>query len=181
MDIALQNMFCPIKLDLDVAREHANIVDSKYLRNQIYLTLLDHFRDIINKKYNGGAKIKDNYTYALIIHDDNFLCIFSNIITSEFHKYIYSNYDEYFLGPTGITEIFSAYIGVVYIYQRTFVKEMHDYFKDNPFNFEEREKVDILQHFDAMVMSVLEKIITNESNIYQTVLYKINSLKNTLI
>jgi hypothetical protein len=180
---ATNSMFSPIKADLEKIKEISVIADPKYLRNSIYLSMIEQFKEILNKKYKGGKGIKDNYTYASIIHDDKFLGIFSDVLTHEFHSYLYSTYSEYLTGHIAISEITASFLNVLYIYQRTFVKEIHDYFKDNLFDFnaENITPSQIIAHFDEMVRTVLEKIITVSSNIYQTVLYKINLLKNTLV
>jgi hypothetical protein len=170
-------IFSPVKINIEKLSEVATIVDPKYLRNRIYLLLIDEFKKATTKK------IKDNYTYASIIHNDKFLNIFSDVLTNEFHSYLYKTYDEYLTGHINISEITVSFLNVIYIYQRTFVKEMHDYFKDNLFDFDiEGDTILKLKaHFDEMVHVVLDKIITNDSNIYQTIIYKINLLKTTLI
>ncbi len=179
---ALPNIFSPIKPDLKKIGDIAAIVDPKYLRNEIYLRLNETFKKILEIKYKDGKNIKDSYTYALIIHDEEFLNIFSDIIVSEFHAYIYKTYDEYTMGHIQIGEIISTFMNTIYIYQRTFTKEIHDYFKDTPFDFEsDNVPTRLRSHFNDMTKNTLEKIITGKSNIYQTTLYKINLLKNTFI
>lgn len=181
MNKALQNIYSPIKVDMEKLKEVSTIVDPKYLRNQIYLRLLDRFREILTKKYKGGVGIKDNYTYATIIHDDEFLNIFSNIITEEFHTFLYSTYTDYVSGYINIAEIFTSFLADIYIYQRTFIKEVHDYFKDNLLKFDEDDQPNVVAHFDKMIQTTLAKLITPDSNIYQNILAKINLLKNSLL
>lgn len=179
---AIPHIFCPIKPDLEKTQRVSIIVDPKYLRNEIYLRLNEQFKEILIKKYQNGKKITNNYIYASIIHDETFLSVFSDIITKEFHTYLYSTYSEHLMGHIQIGEIIGSFLSTVYLYQRTFSKEMHDYFNNDPFNFEEDNiHTRVFVHFDSMIKHVLSKIVTNESNIYQTVLYKINLLKNTFI
>ena len=174
-------MFLPIKADIEKIKENSIIIDPKYLRNSIYLRLLDEFKSVFNAK-----KINDNYSYAQIIHNDNFLNIFSEILIKEFYTYLYANYDEY-TKRVGLSEVISSFINVIYINQREFTKELHDYFKNNIIEstvFEEdniKKSTLILHHFDNLLQYVLNKIITNDSNVYQTMIYKINLLKNTFI
>lgn len=179
---ALPHIYSPVKVDMEKLKEVSAIIDPKYLRNQIYLRLLERFKEILAKKYKGGSAITDNYTYASIIHDDDFLNIFSNIIMEEFHTFLYSTYTDYISGFINIAEIFSSFLADIYIYQRTFVKQIHDYFKDNLINFDAENPPNfIVAHFDKMVQNALGKIITPDSNLYKNVLYKINMLKNTLL
>jgi hypothetical protein len=175
---AKQNIFSPVKIDFDKLKVTASISDPKYLKNQIYLLMMEEFKSATNKK-----SIKNNYIYASIIHNEQFLNIFSDVLINEFHSYLYKTYDEYVTGNVQISEVTASFLNVIYIYQRTFVKEIHDYFKNNLLNFKTEEDIarKVSTHFDEMVKSVLEKIITTDSNIYQTVLYKINLLKNTLV
>lgn len=179
---ALPHIFCPIKIDMNKVNDISIILDPKYLRNEIYLRINEQFKDIIKKKYGDGNKIKDNYTYAAIIHNEDFLIIFSNIITREFHSYLYGTYSDHIMGHIRISEVISSFLNTIYLYQRMFVKEIHDYFKNNLFNFEDINiPIRLKNHFDEMTKCVLNKIITNESNVYQTILYKINLLKNTFV
>lgn len=181
INIAKKNMFLPIKVDMEKIKENSIIIDPKYLRNTIYLKLLNEFKSTFNAK-----KINDNYSYAQIIHNDNFLNIFSEILIKEFYTYLYANYDEY-SKRVGLSEVISSFINVIYINQREFTKEFHDYFKNNIIEstvFEEdnsKKSTLILYHFDNLLQYVLNKIITNDSNVYQTMIYKINLLKNTFI
>jgi hypothetical protein len=180
---ATQHIFSQIKINLENVKEVGSIVDPKYLRNRIYLLILDAFKSIANKKYQGGKGIKDNYTYASIIHNDQFLGVFSDVLVNEFHVYLYKTYDEYLTGHIQLSEIAASFLNVIYIYQRTFVKEIHDYFKDNLLDFAAEGDIGqkVNAHFDEMIRVVLDKIITTDSNIYQTVLYKINLLKTSLV
>lgn len=179
---ALPNVFSPIKPDIKKIKNISMIVDPKYLRNNIYLRLNDQFNQILESKFKNGEAIKDNYTYASIIHDEKFLNVFSDIIISEFHIYIYDNYDEYTTEHIKLSEVFSSFLNTVYINQRTFIKEIHDYFKNNTFDFKEDNIPHrIKNHFDEMNKNVLNKLITEETNLYQTILYKINLLKNTFV
>ena len=43
-------MFLPIKADMDKIKENSTIIDPKYLRNAIYLRLLDEFKSKFNAK-----------------------------------------------------------------------------------------------------------------------------------
>jgi hypothetical protein len=171
-------LFSPIKHDLDKIKEVSTIVDPKYIRNEIYLLMLDEFNLFLKKNKN----IKDNYTYASIIHDNKFLEIYSDVLVREFYSYLYKNYSDYVNGNIQISEIISSFMNVIYINQRIFVKEIHDYFKDNLFDFtQDNVLINLKIHFDEMIRYVLDKIITIDNNIYQMILYKINLLKTTLI
>jgi hypothetical protein len=173
---SLNNLFSPVKVNMEKIQTLSSIIDPKYLRNEIYILLLEYF----NKKLS--SNIKDNYTYGNLIHNEEFLDIFSDVLEREFHNYLYENYSEYLTGHIQISEIICSLLNVIYIYQRTFTKEIHDYFKNNLFNFSSDTTLQqIRAHFDEMIRTVLNNIITIESNVYQTILYKINLLKNTLI
>ncbi len=179
---AMPNIFIPIMINQDKLKDISSVVDPKYLRNNIYLRLNEEFQAQLDREYKGGKHIKDNYTYAKIIHDEKFLCIFSDTITQEFHKFIYNSFDEYKMGHINLSEIFSSFMNTIFIYQRSFVKGIHDYFKDNQIKFNGDITPQIIKnHFNEMSKHVLDKLITADSNIYQTVLYKINILKHSFI
>jgi len=171
-------IFNPIKHDLEKVKEISSIVDPKYLRNEIYINMLDEFNNSLKHYKN----IKDNYTYAKIIHNEKFLAIFSDILIREFYSYLYNTYNDYTSKHIQISEIISSFMNVIYINQRIFVKEIHDYFKNNLFDFtQDNILIKLKMHFDEMIRYVLDKIITLDNNIYQMILYKINLLKTTLI
>ena len=181
MNEAVKNMFSPFKVDKNKLAEMSTIVDPKYLRHIIIVRINEQFKTLLNKKYKKG--FSDNYTYAKVIHDESFLILFSDILTIEFFTYLYTRYTE--IGEkVHISEVYISYLNVVYLYYRTFIKEMHNYFKDNLFIFTGNTMDDtnqLYRHFDDMIRNVLGKIITDSSNIYQMVLYKLNLLKNTII
>ena len=108
-------------------------------------------------------KVNNNYSYAQIIHNNNFLNIFSEILIKEFYTFLYSNYDEY-NKRIGISEVIASFINVIYINQREFTKELHDYFKNNIMDsstFEEddnKKSIIIIHHFDNLLQYVLNKI-----------------------
>ena len=181
INIAKKNMFLPIKADMEKIKENSEIIDPKYLRNSLYLGLLKEFKSLFNSK-----KIINNYSYAQIIHNENFLNIFSEILIKEFYTYLYANYDEY-SKKVGLSEIIASFSNVIYINQREFTKKLHDYFKNNLIEssvFEEddvKKSTILLYHFDNLLQYVLNTIITNDSNVYQNLIFKINLLKNTFI
>jgi hypothetical protein len=171
-------IFNPIKYELDKVKEISSIVDPKYLRNEIYINMLNEFNNLLKHYKN----IQDNYTYAKIIHNEKFLGIFSDILVREFYSYLYNTYNEYTTGHIKISEIISSFMNVIYINQRIFIKEIHDYFKNKLFDFsQDNILIKLKMHFDEMIRYVLDKIITLDNNIYQMILYKINLLKITLI
>ena len=158
------------------------MIDPKYLRNEIYINIVSAYKKIYAKR-----SVKNVYEFSKLVHDVEFEAVFSSIIMNEYHKYLFKDLDVYEKEHIDMSEIYSSFLHVINIYERDFNKKMNDYFKDlyvekDIFAKSADEKgADLLSLFDGMIKDILGGIITNNSNIFQTLLYKLYLYKLSIL
>ena len=177
-----QNMFLHMKPNIDELKIKSQIIDPKYLRYQIYIVILSEFKELYEK-----SDIKNLYTFSKLIHDESFEKIFSNIIMNEYIKYLFKNLAVYEAENISMSEVYTSFLYVINIYERDFKKKLHDTFltkipEQKVFKLSNHEKEQHLYKlFDNILDEVLKSIITNENNIFQTILYKLYLFKLSLL
>jgi len=172
----MEKAYLPVKPNLEKLKEHAQVVDPKYLRNEIYIRAIAQYKELHNKK-----PPKSLYDFGGLMRSEKFEQIFNRTIMHEYHKYTLS------IDGIPLNEILSSFLYTMSIYSRDFRKGVNDQFITNlPARtlFESsRDEIDaelervVSKIFDA----VLSKIITNEGNMFQTVLYKVYLLRLSLL
>lgn len=173
-------MFLYIKPDIETLKVKAQVADPKYLRNEIYVLILNKFKKMFDKK-----NIKNVYEYSVLIHDEIFVKIFSQVIMNEYYKYLFKNSSIYETENISMSEVYASFLFVLNIYERDFVKKMHDIFltkiPDSSI-FSDKKKNELLYKlFEDLLDEVLHSIITNENNIFQTILYKLYLYKLSIM
>jgi hypothetical protein len=174
------NMFLFVKPDIDTLKIKSQIADPKYLRNEIYVLILSKFKKMLDK-----ASMKTIYDFSVLVHDESFLKIFSQVIMNEYYKYLFKNTSIYETENISVSEVFASFLSVINIYERDFTKHMHDIFitkiPDKSI-FSDGKKNNILYDlFNDILKDVLSRIITNESNIFQTLIYKLYLYKLSIL
>ncbi len=178
----IENMFLPIKPDVETIKIRSQVIDSKYLRNEIYILILSKFKELYDK-----TKINNLYDYNKLIHDNSYGEIFSRVIMNEYIRYLFKNIAVYESDNISISEIYSSFLFILNIYERDFKKKLHDIFLVNMpnrdiFKMDKKTKDQTLNNtFDKILSNVLHSIITNENNIFQSILYKLYLFKLSLI
>jgi hypothetical protein len=179
-DGIVQNMFLRVKPDLESIKVKSQIIDPKYLRNEIYLIILARFKELYAKK-----KPKNVYEFSKLLHDPSFNQIFSHVIMNEYYKYLFKNTAVYETENISMSEVYSSFVYTINIYERDFKKKMHDAFLHRIKEvrvFTDPKKDQLLEElFDNILKMVLQRIITNENNIFSSILYKLYLFKLSLL
>lgn len=177
-----ENMFLHVKPDIDVLKIKSQVIDPKYLRNEIYVLILSKFKAKYEKK-----KSKNLYEFSKLIHDEEFEIIFRQIIMNEYIKYLFKNIVVYETENISMSEVYSSFLHIINLYERDFKKKMHDIFLINMPSRDifkntsvDKDKV-LTELFEKILSDVLGMIVTNESNIFQTILYKLYIFKLSLL
>ena len=181
---AASNIFLGVKFDTREINLYSQIVDSKYIRNEIYMRIFEEFTKIIKNNYKDGNMIKKQYDFSKIIHHDNLIDKFSEVIMEQYYNYVKKDTAEIskFLG----TEIFSTFISNIFIMNRIFIRSIHDNFTkvkmDNSiFKLNNDMKVKKLSDiFGEILDRTLVKLVSNKSNIFQSMIFK-NKIVNLSI
>lgn len=176
----VNNMFLYVKPDIESLKIKSQVIDSKYLRNEIYVLILAKFKTMFEKK-----NIKSIYDFSTLIHDESLLKIFSQVIMNEYYKYLFKNASVYETENISASEVYSSFLFVINIYERDFIKQMHDIFinriPDKSVFSDEKKNIILFELFEKLLNDVLHLIVTNESNIFQTIIYKLYLYKLSLL
>jgi hypothetical protein len=87
----LDNMFLPIKFNVGGIKLNSQIIDSKFLRHEIFLRLIDDFNDIISTEFKNGDKIKTFKDLGQVIHSDKLIDTFNSILVEQYDIYAIKN------------------------------------------------------------------------------------------
>ena len=181
----LKNLFLPSRFNTKSISARSQIIDSKYLRYAIQKQLIIVFNEIIKKEYKNGALIKTNKDIGTIMHHPNLSDVFNSIIIEQYDIYTFKNKENISQFP--YSETLKTFIAEISLISRNFVRDIHTKFistKINQIIFIEsnEKKISYLNDmFIIIIDAVLLKIISDESNIYQTLLYKNSLLQLSLI
>lgn len=176
----VENMFLHVKPEVDLLRVKSQIIDPKYLRNEIFILVLSSFKKLLDKK-----SIKTIYEYSKLVHNEAYEKIFSQVIMNEYHKYLFKNTAIYESENISMSEIYVSFLPIISTYERDFKKNIHDIFLLNLPNkdifADEKKDVLLFDIFEKLLSDVLHGIITNENNIFQTIIFKLYLFKLSLL
>ena len=174
----LKNMFLPIKFNIAGINMSSQIVDSKYLRYELHKKLTEGFNEIIKKEYKDGVLIKTIKDIGSIMHHKTLSNIFNSILIEQYDIYTFKNKEN--TNPFPFSETLKTFLSKISLLNRSFNRGVHGNFIDvkidqNIFSDNTTKKIFLNKLFNDVITRVLEKLISNESNIYQSLIYK-NSL-----
>jgi hypothetical protein len=175
----LKNMFLPIKFDITSINVNSQVIDSKYIRNIIYVRLIKQF----DKEYT-KSKIKNNAGVGKLIHSPMLYTIFNSILIEQYNIYTFKNKENVSGFP--LSETLKSFLAQLHHLSTQFSKDIHDEFTifsidKTIYDDENRKKTYLKTMFSDILKKILEKIITNESNVYQSLIYKTNLLNLSVV
>ena len=181
----LKNMFLPIKFNLAGINTRSQIVDSAFLRHELQNKILAGFSEIIKKEYKGGTSIKSPRDLGMIIHHPDISNIFNSIIIEQYDIYTFKNKDNISSFP--FSETLNTFLAEISLMNRNFIRGVHGRFTAADIDSKIFEKENISKNiylnklFAEIIAPVLKKEISNESNIYQSLIYKNSLLRLSII
>ena len=177
----VKNMFLPIYHDIDSISLNSQIIDSKYLRHMIHVQLLEECSTIIKTDFKKGASVKNIKDIGQILHNERLSDVFSGLIIEQYYIYTFKNKKN--VSTFSHAETFKTLLAQLQLLNRDFVRNIHDIFRAVEIDakiFDEAptsKVASIKKIIETVISSTLDKIISNESNIYQSLIFK-NSLLN---
>jgi hypothetical protein len=171
----INNMFLNTKPDVERLKAQAQMTNPKFVRYEIYMAVLEEFKKRIAKK-----KIKTPYDINELFHAEEYKTIFSQTIIREYNKVLYKDINIFESENISISEIYSSFLPVLNIYERDFVKVLHDLFvlkKISP----DSSKEEITELFDSILDESLNNVMTNDNNLFQSIAYKTYLFKLSLL
>ena len=185
MDSIFENMFLPIYFNIDDINTDSQIIDSKYMRHELLNKLVDECMKIVKTKYKNSENIKGIKDIGSIIHDDRLSDIFSRVFIEQYD--LYSKQNENNMSNFPKAEIFKTLISQISELNRNFIRNMHDKFILMDINTElfsepiTKKNTRLKNIFETVISSVLNILISNKRNIYQSLVYKNSLLKLSVI
>lgn len=172
----VENMFLPMKFDVEKINYQSQIVDPTYLRNIIYMRLVNQF----TSEYTD--KVKSNADVGKLIHSPELYKIFDSIVIEQYDIYTFKNKENVSSFP--FSETLKTFLAQLAYLSTQFAKDIHDEFVATKIDQKiydpkegEGKKHYLTTMFENILKKVLNKIITSENNIYQSLIYKTSLLK----
>ena len=176
---ASANMFLRKPMKVDELEEQAKDIDTHIIRNDLFLKVTRIIRDIIEKDYGKGKKIKSDVDINNIIHDHRIRDIFINSILKLYEIGAkFNTVKEFEAGKFPFYEVLSSFIVELEEITRRFMKDMHDLYNREPlnasiFDLQEYDKLtEITKKIEESVNKAIQTVISDKDNIYSTMNYK---------
>lgn len=181
----LKNMFMPTKFNVNGINMNSQAVDSKFLRNELLIGIKKEFIEILKKDYKDGAAIINNKDLATLIHHKNLINVFSSILIEQYDIYTFKSKDNNSNFPFSETlKTFMAYLGIL---KRTFARDIHTKYTSTRIDSSKltadlrTKKIYLTDMFGVILSSVLDKIINNQRNVYQSLIFKNSMLRLSVV
>lgn len=180
----LDNMFLPVKFNIHGIKLNSQLIDSKFLRHELLLQLIKQFDDIIKKEYKNGEKIQTLKDIAQIIHSEKLIDVFNSILIEQYDIYAIKNKEHSSDFP--FSETLQTFLAVLFNMNIDFRRLLHDYYIKTKIDkklLSENEiskQLKLRNIFKEIIDQVLKKIINDERNIYQELVFKNSLLKLSL-
>lgn len=181
----MKNIFLPVKFNVLEIKSESQIIDSKFLRYEIFLRMVEQINQIITKDFKNGSKIKNFKDIGTIAHSPKLVDVFNSILVEQYDIYAIKNREHSSKFP--FSETFQTFLSVLNDMNTDFRRLIHDYYVRT--KIEERllteddtiKAAGIIEIFKDILNNVLQKIINNERNIYQELIFKNSLLKLSLV
>lgn len=164
----IEKMFLDFPVDIEKMENKSVTRDIKQLHHDLKFQIKKRYKYLVDK-----LNPKNIADYMAIIHDNSISDLFLEIMTNAYIE-ILDNAD---INKNQIPELYSTFLYKMQIFYRDFNKKIHDLFvihsKSHPNDF------DIV--FDKVLQITLNTIVTQNNNVYQLFIYKLDLLKLTLI
>jgi hypothetical protein len=179
------NMFLESKIDIVKYNNLSKIIDSANLRFKIQNKIIKEFDNMVTDKFKSIQNIKSNKDFGQLIHHEKIIFIFNNILINEYSAYMKNNKDK--MNNFPFSEIIQTFLMELNFINGKFKRKLHDLFilkKIDKAIYSENniiKKKNLQQIFQDVLINTLSIIISDSSNIYQTLMYKNNLLMLSII
>jgi hypothetical protein len=183
---SLLHIFTKSRIDLE-KEPIEKIYEAKHTRHSILIRLLELYHNVVREKYKNGKKL-DEVAFGQIVHSERIQNIFTNSLIGQYNTHILQS--KIYEVDDGVdkkftnSEVFSSFLVTLHTLLREFKKELHTlYIKYRPSESLFEDTVDInirlvelLKIFENIVGDALKNTVTDDSNIYQSILFKLQKI-----
>lgn len=173
------SMFLDRSVNVKQISEKSQVDEIKFLRNDLFNKLMEHYTNSIETQYSGGRGITCNKDLVKIINDPEVKNVFVEVLIKNYHEFLKKN--EMMDNKSGVfvfDEVISTFLAQLHIIIRGFVREIFsnseiftpsELLYQKPFLVMYAEVKDII---DKVVRGSLGKVLSDKTNIYQSLTYK---------
>jgi hypothetical protein len=177
----MKNIFLPINFDINDINVQSQTYETKYIKHELNTRLSDEFDNIVKKKYKN---INSNNDFGKIVHEKSISDMFNNILIEHYDIFT-NNLKKKSLNNFPPSEMLHTFLMNLDQLNRQFNRKLHDTFistKIDKKTYENSSKNIILKKiFEEIIDQVIKVILSDTSNIYQSILYKNSLLKLSII
>ena len=174
-NIITKNMFLPIKFDLSAIKENSQELDTAYLRHNMSSRLTKICMSIVKTQYKNGKTIKNMIDIGKIIHSDKLSNMVVTIFIEQYkiyvkNKIIDNNFPQ--------SELLHTLLNQLKLVGREFIRYIHTGFIETNIDAEifnmtsQKKNTQLKEIFLGIITPVVDKLISNENNVYQALIYK---------
>ena len=197
----LNNMFLENHIDVNELSENAKIIDIPLLKYNLINEINDEINNLLKKKYKKIQKKKDIID---LLHEDCIISVFSQFLINQYLKYISDRFKNYKNASKlyYINDILKTFMSQLLILKISLKKKIHDEYlnkeslldeiidksskkiQSNDTNINNQKlqisNNDIKYFFDELFISIIDLLITDNDNIYLSLIYKTKLLELSL-
>lgn len=175
----LKNMFLKKDIKIKEIKEDSQLSEVKYLRNFIIYAILKQCINIIETEYKGGELIKSNSDFNKIINNESHIQLFENLLIDGYYKFLKENIKDDDNFDFIFTEVITSFLSKVKLFTRQFSKQLYENslkYELKSSDFEKNAYFSIVNSCENTLRDTINNVLSNESNIYQYLVFKMNIL-----
>jgi hypothetical protein len=182
--LIIKNMFLPIKFNLINIKENSQELDTAYLKHNMNIKLTKVCMNLVNKQYKNGKNIKTIIDIGRIIHSEKLFDTIVLIFIDQYKIYIKNKTINNKFAPS---ELLHTLLNQLRLTSLEFIRNIHSTFieteiNNSIFDLPITKKISQLEIiFSSIIFPVINTMISNKSNVYQSLIYKNNILNLSII
>lgn len=177
-------MFLNRAVNVKQISEQSQVNEIKFLRHDLYTKIMEHYNSVIDKQYKGGENIKCNKDLISIINDSNMKDVFGRILIKSYHTFLQK---QDLIGEFShfvFNEVISTFLAQLTMITRSFVREI---FTNSELRTPDESVykkpmvamiTEIKDVIDGVLKDSLAKTLSDKSNVYQSLVYKMMLLNS---
>lgn len=174
-NIIIKNMFLPIKFDLTSIKENSQELDTAYLQHDINIKLTKVCMNLVKTQYKNSKNIKTIIDIGKIIHSEKLIDTIVSIFINQYNVYVKNKTIN---NKFPSSELLHTLLNQLKLVSRDFIRHIHSKFIETEidnsiFDLTIEKKIDKLEMiFSSIISPVVNKLVSNENNVYQALIYK---------
>ncbi len=172
IELAKENMFLDVKFHIDEADNTDYGI--KTIINDLYLDIYSAFIKKLPKRYPSEV----SQLRAIFVQEE-FKSLIDSNLTAKFHLFFRKNLYDVNIDKVHVGEVYMTFIFHLEYIKRAFYKELGDKFTQSISTMtpDDESISAITKKFEVAIIQILEKLISQDSNIFREISRKVRFLK----